>query len=59
MAIEYICNNCGKKFKIREYMRLEMIYVPDDRSKEILIPKGRKCDSCGKEINIDDKTVKM
>lgn len=59
MGIEYTCNKCGKKFKIKEYMRLETIYASDDRSSEVLIPKGRKCDSCGKEINIEDKIVRI
>lgn len=58
MGIEYHCNNCGKRFKLREYMKLEMIYTSNDRSAEVLVPQGRKCDSCGEEIKVDDKIVK-
>jgi glutamine synthetase len=58
MSIEYHCDNCGKRFKPREYMKLEITYTSDDRSTEILVPLGRKCDSCGKEIKIEDKIVK-
>jgi len=57
MSIEYRCDNCGKKFKSREYAKLEMIYTSDDRNAEVLVPKGRKCDSCGKEIKAEDKNV--
>lgn len=45
--IEYHCGNCGKKFKPRDYMKLE------------IVSQGRKCDSCGKPINVDDKIVRM
>lgn len=53
MSIEYHCNNCGKRFKPRDYMRLEPIYTSDDR-----VSQGRKCDSCGKDIKVEDKIVK-
>lgn len=52
MSIEYHCNNCGKKFKPRDYMKLEMTSTSDD------INRGRICDSCGKEIKAEDKIVK-
>lgn len=55
MAIVYRCDNCGKKFKPKEYMQLE-IYTSDDR-REVSVPQGRKCDSCGKEIKVEDKIV--
>ena len=50
MSIEYHCNNCGKKFKPKDYMKLEMIPIYD---------QGRKCDSCGKDIKAEDKIVKI
>lgn len=53
MSIEYHCNNCGKRFKPRDYMRLESIYPSDDE-----VSQGRKCNSCGKEIKAEDKIVK-
>ena len=53
MSIEYHCNNCGKRFKPRVYMKLEIISVSDDK-----VSQGRKCDSCGKEIKAEDKIVK-
>lgn len=59
MTIEYCCNNCGKKFKPREYMKLEIIRISDDKDAETLVSRGRKCDSCDKEIKVDDKIVKM
>lgn len=52
MSIEYRCSNCGKKFKPRDYMRLEMISTSDNTD------VVRKCDSCGKEIKVEDKIVK-
>jgi len=52
MAIEYQCKNCSKKFKIREYAQLKVIYDPDTST-----PTGRECNSCGNEIGIDDKNV--
>lgn len=58
MSIEYRCDNCGKKFKSREYMKLEVVYISDDRSAKVLVPQVRKCDSCGKEIKVEDKSVK-
>jgi len=57
--IEYHCNNCGKKFKPKDYVKLEIMYTSDDRNEEALTPQGRKCNSCGKEINIEDKIVRM
>lgn len=48
--IEYQCKNCNKKFKVKEYVQLIMIFAQD-------LPTGRKCDSCGNEIKIDDKSV--
>lgn len=57
MSIIYICDNCGKRFKLQEYMKLDAIYISDDRSAEVVVPKGRKCDSCGKEIVADNKIV--
>lgn len=45
--IEYRCDNCGKRFKTRDYMRLE------------IVPQGRKCDSCGGAISVEDKIVKI
>lgn len=39
-------------------MKLEMIYTSNDRNTEVLVPRGRKCDSCGEEIKVDDKIVK-
>jgi DNA-directed RNA polymerase subunit RPC12/RpoP len=53
MSIEYHCNNCGKRFKPRDYMKLETIYTPDD-----IVLQGRKCNYCGKDIKIEDKIVK-
>lgn len=50
MAIEYQCKSCNKKYKIREYAQLEILYSQD-------IFTGRKCNSCGMEIGIDDKNV--
>lgn len=58
MSIEYHCNNCGKKFKPRDYMKLEMIPISDN-VKDILVSQGRKCDSCGKEIKAEDKIVRI
>ena len=52
MSIEYHCNNCGKKFKPRDYVKLEMMPTSED------INRGRRCDSCGKEIKAEDKIVK-
>jgi predicted RNA-binding Zn-ribbon protein involved in translation (DUF1610 family) len=52
MAIEYQCKNCNKKFKVRDFMKLT-IYTKDNVSATL----GRKCDSCGEEISIDDKSV--
>ncbi len=49
--IEYICKKCEKRYKVKEYVQLIMIY--DQNS----FPTGRKCDSCGNEIGIDDKNV--
>jgi DNA-directed RNA polymerase subunit RPC12/RpoP len=54
MAIEYQCKNCSKKFKVREFMGLA-IFTKDS---ENTVP-GRKCDSCGREISVDDKSVTM
>lgn len=59
MTITYLCGNCNKKFKVREYNRLEMTYISDDRCTEVLVPQGRKCDSCGSEIKINDKIVEI
>lgn len=53
MNIEYCCNNCGKSFKPREYMKLEVMSASDDR-----VSQGRKCNSCGKDIKPEDKIVK-
>lgn len=53
MSIEYCCNNCGKRFKPREYIKLEAIYASDDG-----VSRGRKCNSCGKDIRTEDKIVK-
>ena len=53
MSIEYQCRNCGKRFKLREYMKLEIISISDDR-----VSRGRKCNSCGKGIKAKDKIVK-
>lgn len=53
MTIEYHCNNCGKRFKPREYGKLEIISVSEDKASQ-----GRKCGSCGREIKADDKIVK-
>jgi DNA-directed RNA polymerase subunit RPC12/RpoP len=50
--IEYQCKRCDKKFKIKEYAQLEMIYSQDNS-----LPTGRKCNNCGNEIKIDDKNV--
>ena len=58
MSIEYHCNNCGKRFKPRDYMRLEIISTFNDRNTEALVSQGRKCNSCGKEIKVEDKIVK-
>lgn len=53
MSIEYHCNNCGKRFKPRDYIKLETISASIDS-----VSQGRKCDSCGREIKTDDKIVK-
>jgi len=50
--IEYQCKNCSKKFKIKEYAQLKVIYDPDTS-----VLTGRECNSCGNEIGIDDKNV--
>lgn len=52
MSIEYRCGNCGKGFKPRDYMRLEIISTSNDMN------VARKCDSCGKEIRTEDKIVR-
>jgi predicted RNA-binding Zn-ribbon protein involved in translation (DUF1610 family) len=52
MAIEYQCKNCNKKFKVRDFMGLAM-FTKDNKS----MVSGRKCDSCGGEISVDDKSV--
>lgn len=57
MSIIYICDNCKKRFKLKDFMKLEMIYVSDDRNEKVLIPRARKCDSCGKEIKTSEKEV--
>ena len=57
MVITYHCDNCGKNFKLREYMKLEILYTSDDRSVNMQIARGRKCDACGNEINIGHKIV--
>ncbi len=57
MSIIYICDNCGKKFKLQEYMKLEAVYTTEDRNIDVIVPKGRKCNSCGKEIMVDNKIV--
>jgi len=54
MSIEYCCNNCGKRFKPRDYIKLDAIYASDNIN---VISQGRKCDSCGKEIKTEDKIV--
>ena len=57
--IEYHCGNCGKKFKPKDYTKLEMMPTSDDINTEVLVSQGRKCDSCGKEIKAEDKIVKV
>lgn len=52
MSIEYHCSNCGKRFKPRDYIKLESIHTSGDR-----LSQGRKCDSCGKDIRTEDKIV--
>ena len=59
MAIVYRCKNCGKRFKVRDYIQLEVVHANNDRCEEVLASQGRKCDSCGKEIKAEDKTVEM
>jgi len=59
MAIVYRCKNCGKKFKVRDYIQLEVVRVDDDIYARVLASQGRKCDSCGKEISAEDKIVEM
>ncbi len=53
MSIEYRCNNCGNRFKPRDYVKLEPIHTPGGT-----VSQGRKCCFCGNEIKIEDKIVK-
>jgi predicted RNA-binding Zn-ribbon protein involved in translation (DUF1610 family) len=55
MDITYSCKNCGEKFKVREYVKLEVVHTYDDTNTLIIL--GRKCGSCGKTISMDDKAV--
>ena len=48
MAIAYACK-CGRRFKIKEYMQLEISSSG----------QGRICYYCGSEIKLDDKIVEM
>lgn len=59
MAISYRCDNCGKKFKIKEYAQLEMVHIPDDRCTNVSVSQGKKCNSCGEEIKAEDKIVEI
>jgi DNA-directed RNA polymerase subunit RPC12/RpoP len=59
MTIVYRCGNCNKKFKVREYMQLEAVHIPDDNNEDISDAQGRKCDSCGTTIRNHDKTCEM
>lgn len=54
--IEYICDNCGKRFRAREYIQLEIIYTQDDRG-SVPVATGRKCDNCGIIIRSDSKNI--
>ncbi len=55
MAIEYLCSNCGERFKIREYMCLEVSQSQDDKDDQS--PKRRKCKYCGNDISIEGKSI--
>lgn len=59
MAIVYRCGKCSKKFKVREYIQLEVVHISDDENEEISDAQGRKCDSCGGTIKNCDKTCEM
>ena len=54
MAIAYICGGCKKKFKVKEYIRLDV-----SENENISDPQGRKCNSCGATIRNEDKTCGM
>ncbi len=58
MAIIYLCKKCGKKFKVREYSQLTVIYIKDVKNNTSTIT-GRVCDSCGYNIDVDDKIVSI
>lgn len=59
MSIVYRCKNCGKRFKVKDYIQLEVMHMRDDRHEEVLASQGRKCNSCSKEIKAEDKIVEM
>lgn len=59
MAIVYLCKNCGKRFKVRDYIQLEVTQASNERYAKVLASQGRKCDSCNKEIKVEDKIVEM
>jgi DNA-directed RNA polymerase subunit RPC12/RpoP len=59
MAMVYRCSKCNKRFKIREYAKLETIHISDGAHEEILDAQGKKCDSCGTTIRSHDKTFEL
>ena len=59
MAIVYRCKNCGTRFKVKEYIALEIAYTTEKICIDDLTQQGRKCNSCGKTITIEDKTIEM